>query len=111
MAVEIFSSRILGIAMDELPKRSLGLEVIGLDVCWGNWNVTLPTGQVTIKATYAITMAVRAMEPSGAVTLGAEPLTAAFVLSNIYPSEPEIRGGIAANCDGFRAYIRGGKAT
>jgi hypothetical protein len=102
MAIEILSSRILDIAKDELSKRSLGLQILGLDVCWGNWPIQTPKGP-GMSTTFAILTTVRVTGPQGEVLLGnQEPFTSAHTLSGTWPSEAEIRQGIITTCDAIR---------
>jgi len=87
--------RIYNIAADELPKQSGGLHPIGIDVCWGNWDITTPEGIPAKKETIAIIFAFRPQGARGEVLLGnTEPITTAHVLSGLYPPEAEIRVGI-----------------
>jgi hypothetical protein len=89
----------------ELPKYSLGLEVLGADVVWGNWQVATPQGQANI-ASFAIVTAVRAAGSGGEVLLGnIPPITNSHVLSGPWPSEAEVRAGLTATCDALRAFI------
>jgi hypothetical protein len=106
MAIEILSSRILDIAEDELYKRSLGLEILGLDVRWGNWPVQTPKGAGT-ATTFAILVAARLSGPKGEVLLGNQPpvVNAHTLTGGVWPSETEIRQGIAISCDALRQHM------
>jgi hypothetical protein len=107
MAIEILSSRILDIALDELPKRSLGLNILGIDVEWGLWDITTPAGPGQTWS-YAILTSVRETGPKGEVLLGDRtPVTNAHVLSGTWPSETEIRDGISKSCDALREHMQG----
>lgn len=106
MAIETLSSRILDIAEDELPKRSLGLQVLGIDVCWGNWNIQTPQGR-GIATTYALLVAVRATGSRGEVLLGNQPpVVNVHAFSGTCPSEIEIRQGVSTSCDALRQHMQ-----
>jgi hypothetical protein len=97
------SQRIYDVALDELPKRSFGLEVVGIDVAWGTWVVQMPNGQQQPQRGFGIIGAIRAAGPSGEVLLGAQPpLTSAHVFGHVWPSEAEIRAGVSTLCDSLR---------
>jgi len=105
------ADRIYHIAKDELPKRSLGLNIIGFDVCWGIWDVRTPSGPGK-GTTFAMIFAVRPQGPRGEVLLGdVPPNTNAHALSGTYPSEAEIRAGVIVSCDALRAFIQAQHAT
>jgi hypothetical protein len=104
--MESLTDRIYRIAVDELPKQSMGLEPIGIDVCWGIWDITTPVGPDK-KETLALVFAFRPMGPRGEVLLGSTPpISNAHVLSGLYPTEAEIRSGVAASCGAIREYIQ-----
>lgn len=101
--MESLTERILRIVEDELPKRSLGLSVLGVDVAWGNW--PNPEGQ-GLKVCYAILFAVRTTGPNGEVLLGSQlPTTCAMTLNTLWPSEQEIRQNVEKGCDSLRNYL------
>lgn len=104
--MERLTDRIYNIAFDELSKQALGLEPLGLDVCWGAWDFNTPQGVVK-NETLSILFAFRAMGPNGEVLLGNQPpLTVNHVLSGLYPMEAEIKSGVAAACNAVRAHIQ-----
>jgi hypothetical protein len=101
MTTENLSARIFAIAEDELPKRSFGLGILGMDVVLGDWVVDTPAGKQQVKS-FAILLAARATGPRGEVLLGAAPFTNAHVLGSLWPPEAEIRSGIVTSCDTLR---------
>jgi hypothetical protein len=109
--MERLTDRIYKIAIDELPKQSMGLEPIGLEVCWGTWDVATPNGPGRGE-TLAMLFAFRPMGPRGEVLLGTTPpITNAHTLSGLWPIEAEIRSGVAATCNAVRAYIQAQRGT
>lgn len=103
--LERITDRIYKIAAAELPIQAVGLIPLGLDVCWGKWNVMTPNGPAQ-NETLAILLAFRAMGPRGDIILGnALPVTNAYVLSGLWPSESEIKTGVATSCNIVRKYI------
>jgi hypothetical protein len=104
--VEHLSDRILKIVDDELPKCSLGLNIIGTDVAFGVWEVKTPVGSSQIQS-YTIIIAIRNANAAGGVVLGdVPPITNSHALPSLWPSEVEIRAGVRNSCDALREYLK-----
>ena len=106
--MERIRDRILEIAEAELPKYSLGLQVLGMDVCWGVWTAAAPDGTVIKAETIALLMAVRPSGPAGAVLLNStEPsIPNACAFSSLWPTEREIREAVMTSCDALRETLK-----
>lgn len=110
MFLQRLTDRIYDIALDELPKQAMGLEPLGLDVCWGIWDINTPQGPAKSE-TFALLFAFRAMGPNGEVLLGNQPpFTVNHVLSGLWPMEAEIKSGVSAACSAIRAHIQSMRA-
>lgn len=103
--------RIYKIVEDELPKQIGGLHPLGMDVCWGNWDIRTPEGIPAKKETIAIIFAFRPQGPRGEVIFSnIDPITTSWVLSGLYPPEVEIRVGVKTMCNQVRAFIQAQRA-
>lgn len=108
--IKRLTDRIYNIALNELSTQALGLEPLGLDVSWGAWDIQTPVGPAKSE-TFAMLFAFRAMGPNGEVLLGNQPpFTVNNVLSGLWPTEAEIKAGVAAACDAIRAHIQSMRA-
>jgi hypothetical protein len=65
--MEDIQERIYDLVEQYLPTYSLGLNILGVDVVFGNW--TTSTGPLSA---YAIVIVARPTEPGGAVLLGTQ---------------------------------------
>lgn len=103
--MERLRERILAIVENEMPRQSLGLNVLGVDVCFGIWQVVTPQGPAQVQS-FAILTAIRPAGPKGEVLLGnVPPITNSHVLQSLWPTELEIRAAIRSTCDALRQYL------
>jgi hypothetical protein len=105
--MEDLQDRIYTVVEEALPLSSTGLNVLGFDVVFGNWDVN---GKLT--AAYAIVIVARASLPGGAALLDGGPadvqiqiigqVTAEGPAGDFYPSDKAIRSHVTTACDVMR---------
>jgi hypothetical protein len=105
--MEDLQDRIYTVVEEALPLSSTGLNVLGFDVVFGNWDVN---GNPT--AAYAIIIVARPTLPGGAALLDNSPadvhvqiigqVTLEGPAGDFYPSDKTIRAHVKTACDAMR---------